>query len=233
MLLTLPIREVVRATPRARVVRIDLQGESFPYLPGQAVMVATHGHEKRRPYSLAAPPEEAARENCLELLIGTDAEGSAGPHLSLEPGTLVDVDGPLGRFTFPNNPDADRFLFIAGGTGIAPLRAMLHRALSGPSKSIGVVYSARTAADFAYDQELRGLAAAQRIELRQAITRDDSSDPWHGIRGRIGSQEIAPLLHDPKTVCFICGPPTLVHEIPKLLQAMGVAPERIRIEEWG
>ena len=62
MLLTLPIREVIAATPSARVVRIDLSGHDFDYAAGQAVLVATHGHEKRRPYSLATSPEDARRE---------------------------------------------------------------------------------------------------------------------------------------------------------------------------
>src|SRR6185436_12537845 len=103
---------------------IDLSGTLFPYLAGQAVLVGAHGAERRRPYSIAAAPEEARRDDCLELLVGVDAEGSPGGDLRLEPGVLVDVDGPLGRFTFPVHPAERRFLFIAGGTGIAPLRAM-------------------------------------------------------------------------------------------------------------
>ena len=41
----------------------------------------------------------------------------------------VSVDGPLGSFTFPDHPRERRFVFIAGGTGIAPLRSMLWHAL--------------------------------------------------------------------------------------------------------
>ena len=231
MLLTLPIREVLPATPRAGILRIDLGGERFPYLPGQAVLVATHGYERRRPYSLAASPDESRRDDCLELLIGLNAEGSPGPHLLLQPGTLLDVEGPLGRFTFPESPDAARFVFIAGGTGIAPLRAMLHQALRVPHQGIGVLYSARTLNDFAYEPELRELAAKGLIELRQTITREAGQE-WAGARGRIGPDVLRPLIHAAATLCFVCGPPALVHDVPKLLGELGVAPERIRIEEW-
>ena len=92
----------------------------------------------------------------LELLVGRRRDGEPGRTCTLDRGALVDVEGPLGRFTFPRRPDERRFLFIAGGTGIAPLRAMLRHALSVPHDGIGLLYSARTAGEFAYEDELRG-----------------------------------------------------------------------------
>src|SRR6185503_15613670 len=108
-----------------------------------------------------------------------------------------DVEGPVGRFTFPEQPVERRFLFIAGGTGIAPLRAMLHRALNVPHEQVGVFYSARTPGEFAYEDELRGMAGAGKIEFRQTVTREPASQDWAGSRGRIGRDELAPLVHDP------------------------------------
>ena len=232
MVLTLPIREVLPATPRARIVRIALQGGRVPYRPGQALLVATHGRPRRRPYSIAGSPEDAASDDMLELLVGVDEEGSPGAHLTLAPDALVDVEGPMGRFTFPDNPQEERFVFIAGGTGIAPLRAMLRHALRMPHRQIGLLYSARTPDDFAYERELRALAEAGRIELRQTVTRDVGANSWSGTRGRIGRAALAPLVHDPATLCFICGPPTLVEEMPRLLDELGIPQDRIRIEEW-
>src|SRR5262249_21000811 len=143
------------------------------------------GSERRRPYSLAAAPEEAARDNGLELLVGVDADGNVGGDLKLEPGTLVDIDGPYGRFTFPERPEESRFLFIAGGTGISPLRAMLHHALTVPHDAIGLLFSARTPTEFAYEQEFRSLADAGKIELELRVTREVAPDDWSGVRGRL------------------------------------------------
>jgi glycine betaine catabolism B len=229
--LTRPIRDVRPATPRARTVTIDLAGASFPYLAGQAVLVGAQGAERRRPYSIAAAPEESVRDDSLELLIGVDAEGSPGGNLRLEPGALVDIDGPAGRFTFPPDPWERRFLFIAGGTGIAPLRAMLHHALNVPHGEIGLLFSARTPAEFAYEQEFRSLAAANRIELELRVTREVAQD-WSGVRGRLGREDLAPLVHGRATLCFVCGPPALVEEIPQILVDLGVPRERIKTEEW-
>ena len=231
MRLTLPIREVIRATPRAAIVRLDLDGGRLDYAAGQAVLVGSHGGDVQRPYSISSAPEETAATGTIELLVGVGADGVAGPHLPLTPGALADVEGPLGTFTFPADPIERRFVFVAGGTGIAPLRAMLRHALAIPHGTVGLFYSARTPDDFAYEAELRALAARGDIELRQTITRGGDAD-WHGLRGRIDRAALAPFVHDPATLCFVCGPRALVEEVPKLLTELGIARERIRTEEW-
>jgi ferredoxin-NADP reductase len=223
---------VIPSTPRARIARLDLNDHRFEYAPGQAVSIASHGHEKRRPYSIASAPEDAQREGYLELLVGVDSEGKPGPHLTLDPGQLVDVEGPLGTFTFPADPEERRFIFIAGGTGIAPLRAMLRHALMVPHRNIGLFYSARTPDEFAFEGELRSLAGAGEIELRQTVTRATESE-WSGARGRLNREALEELVHDPATLCFVCGPQALVDEMPKILTDLGIPRARIKIEEWG
>jgi ferredoxin-NADP reductase len=231
VLLTLPIREIMPATPRARIVRFDLGGVAFPYRAGQAVMVG--GQDRRRPYSLASSPEESEEGGNLELLVGVDDAGEAGSHLNLRPGALADVEGPIGRFVFPESPPERRFLFIAGGTGIAPLRAMLRHALRVPHEAIGLLYSARTLGEFAYERELRALADTGQIELKQTVTRETAPGDWTGTHGRIGRADLTPLVHHRATLCFICGPGPLVEDMLATLGELGVARERIKIEEWG
>ena len=233
MLLTRPVLDISIATPRARILHVDLQGTPFPFMPGQAVWLGTHGQDQRKPYSIASSPEDVARDGRLELLVGVDASGEPGPHLTLAAGTLVDLDGPIGRFTFPDAPEESRFLFIAGGTGIAPLRSMLRHAITMPHEAIGLMYSARLPEEFAYAGELRSMADAGTLELRMTVTRDAGPADWTGTRGRITRADLEPLVHDGRTLCFVCGPPALVDEMPKLLQSLVVAPERVRIEEWG
>src|SRR5690242_14854618 len=98
MLLTASVRDVLPATPRARIVRLDLGGRRFPYDPGQAVLVGARGSNERWPYSIAAAPEDAARDGWIELLVGVDADGATGHRLPLHPGAAVDVEGPAGTF---------------------------------------------------------------------------------------------------------------------------------------
>jgi NAD(P)H-flavin reductase len=230
VVLNLRIREVLPATPRARIVRIELDRGEFDYEAGQAVLVAAAG-AARRPYSIAASPQDTRRNGYIELLVGVGANGAPGPHLTLEPGSEVEVEGPLGSFTFPSDPTERRFVFIAGGTGIAPLRAMLRQALTMRGHRIGLLYSARTPEEFAYEAEFRTLAEQGRIELRQTVTRAFEGD-WSGTRGRISRAELQALIHHPETLCFICGPPALVGEMSSQLSALGVARPLIRAEEW-
>jgi glycine betaine catabolism B len=232
MVMTLPIREVLPATPRARIIRLDLGGREFPYRPGQAVYVGMHGNPERTAYSLAGAPEDASRGGCLELLVGTDAAGSPRGPLNALAGARLDIEGPIGQFTFPVEPAERRFLFIAAGTGIAPLRAMLRHAMAVPHREICMVYSARTAVEFAYHDEFQALARDGRITLRQTVTRDADCAGWSGGRGRITRDDLEPLVHNPATLCFICGPLAFVQHSQQLLGELGVAAEQIVVEPW-
>ena len=233
MTLTLRISDVTPATPRARLVRIDLDGHPFTYEPGQAVLVGNHGSEAKRPYSIASAPGDAEHDRAIELLVGIRDSGEPGEHLTLRAGAEVDIEGPVGTFTFPTEISAANVVFVAGGTGIAPLRAMLRYALAlrRAPRRVGLLYSARTPEDFAFADEFRALAARGAIDFRQTITRETTLD-WAGGRGRIDREALEALVHSPETLCFICGPRPLVDDIPMLLMQVGIARENIRIEEW-
>ncbi|MGH9311904.1 MAG: FAD-binding oxidoreductase [Vicinamibacterales bacterium] len=231
--LTLRIVGVRTATPGTRVVRLALDGQPFEFRAGQAVLLGAAGLELRLPYSVASAPEEAVRTGVLEFLMKVDAAGDPGPHLrGLARGQRIEAVGPFGSFVFPAKPAERRFLFIAGGTGIAPLRSMLrHAILSRVAGEFAVSYSARTPSDFAYGAELRRLARAGRIRLELRATRE-APPRWRGERGRVGQPRLAPLVTDPATLCFICGPPSMLVEVPPILTALGVASSRIRMETW-
>ena len=230
---TLPLAGIAAATPRSRLITVDLQGAPFPFTAGQAVLVGDHGQPARRPYSIACSPERSAETGALELLVGLDERGRAGPHLALRgAGQAVDVEGPLGTFTFPPALTHRRLLFVAGGTGIAPLRAMLDHALrTHPAERVSLLYSARRADEFAFMPELESLARGGRLELHPTVTRDGGE--WAGGRGRIGRSHFESVLHDRlDTLCFICGPGALVAEAVATLGALGVPSGAIRTEEW-
>ena len=126
-----------------------------------------------------------------------------------------------------------RFLFIAGGTGIAPLRSMIrHAVLRARPGRIALLYSARTPADFAYLTGAAGHGAARqaasvadrhaRNVRRDGAARTDESSP----------PQLTPLVEDPATLCFVCGPAAMVSDVPLMLQALGNRSNRIRLEDW-
>lgn len=229
---TFPVREVVHATPRSRGISLDLGGASFPFAAGQAVMVGLNGSPLRKPYSIASAPWEVATTGVLQLLIQID-DSALDPHLErATPRTLVDVEGPFGTFGLPAGGPAEPLLFVAGGTGIAPLRSMLMERLArGTTPPIGVIYSARSPDEFAFRPELTALQQAGRITAHFTITRDEGA-AWPGRRGRIDRALIENALPTLEARCLVCGPPQLVNDAKSLLEILGVPRDRIVTEQY-
>lgn len=230
-MLTLPLAQVDAASVRQRLLTIDISGHAFEYLAGQAVRLAPHGGADQRPYSIACSPERAAEMRAIQLLIAL--ESGAEDLDWARRGALVDVDGPIGTFTFPASLDLPSVLFVAGGTGIAPVRAMLDHALRcHPSRNLSLLYSTRRSDEFAFVDELREHQRRGRLELHQTVTRDESTS-WGGRRGRIGRDHFEAVLHEPaSTLCFVCGPPSLVSDSAATLQELGVPVGSIKTEHW-
>jgi len=230
---TFRISSVRRATASTRIIRVDLAGSRFNYRPGQAATISIAGHSDKIPYSIASSPEEAAKQGPLEFLIKIEPSGRWGHKFDrLARGMQVALDGPFGTFTFPPRPHERRFLFVAGGTGIAPVRSMIkHIEIAGIPGRARLLYSDRTPADFPYLRELRGLVWQGRLDLSLTATREVGAK-WRGERGRIGGNRLAPLVDHPDTLCFVCGPTAMLNDVPLMLMGLGIAKNRILIEEW-
>jgi glycine betaine catabolism B len=230
--ITLPVREVVHATPRTRIISIDLGDADFAFAAGQAVMVGLHGSPLRKPYSIASAPWEVSRTGVMQLLLQVDDIGALDPHLELAaPGTPLDIEGPFGTFGLPDHV-VEPLLFVAGGTGIAPLRSMLMEHVARPGSSpVAVVYSARSADELAFRTELDALLHAGRVRSFFTVTRDTAS-AWDGRRGRINEELLRMALPSPQARCLICGPQQLVTDVRGSLLALGIAEEKILTEHY-
>jgi len=229
--LTLPVRSVVTTTPLTRLIRVDLGTRPFVFQAGQAALIGTHGQTERRPYSIASSPDDAVRHRRLEFLVKVDAMGTIGPHLAaVQPGSRIDFEGPTGAFTLGTAPAA-AYLFVAGGTGISPLRAMLrHLIATDGGVPLSVLYSARVPEEFAFRQELERLARRRLIQLQLTVT--GQTDAWDGVRGRIAMETLERALPSKDAVCYLCGPPAMVEDVPPLLRLLGVPSSQVRTEEW-
>lgn len=235
--LVLTVRAVIPATPTTRILRLDLRRSRFAFEAGQAALIGPAGQDLRIPYSIASAPIEALEHGWLDFLIKVEPSGRWGQQFeAVSPGAHIGIQGPVGSFLFPVDPPERHFLFIAGGTGIAPIRAMIQQALRrGQEGRMRLLYSAKTGDDFAYLPELGKMATLPRrdggLDLRLHVTRE-APDTWQGARGRIASSELGALIDDPATLCFVCGPETMVAEVPRLLTELGIERRRVRVEEW-
>ena len=244
--LVAPVSTVTSVTPSTRLIRLDLGGRPFAFEAGQAAHIGIAERRERVPYSIASAPVETAQTGMLEFLVKVEPSGRWGHQFDgIEPGMSLGIQGPFGSFLFPGNPTEDRFLFIAGGTGIAPIRAMIRQALStGQTGQMKLLYSAKTTDDFAYLPELGDMAIEHGLDLRLYVTREApeggtaatalkvGSSLSKAERGRVGLEQLSPLVDDPATLCFVCGPETMVADVAPMLQQLGIDRSRIRVEEW-
>ena len=219
------------ATPTTRIVRVALDGAPFPYRAGQSASIGVEPGDPGTPYSIASAPSESAATGYVEFLVKVDGSSRFGARVSLlEPGIRLMVSAARGRFTLPEAAAQHPLLFIAGGTGVAPLRSMIVESVNaGRRGGMALVYSARTPEEFAYVDELRALDDAGRIALTLTLTGD--AQDWRHARGRAGDHHLAELA-TARTMAFICGPPSMVTDIPQALIRLGIPREQIKTEDW-
>ncbi len=229
---TTRIASVHRETPRAALLRVDLTHHRLAFHAGQSVSLGLSDQPVRKRYSIACSPRQAEHTGLLELLVKTDERGRAAAHLAdVAKDAEVEVDGPFGRHLLPDALADRHLLFVGGGIGIAPLRSMMWTALDlAHVPAIGVVYSARTADEFAFAAELHRLQDEGRIQLRLAITREVPDD-WEGHRGRINQALLAAAVggHSPR--CFVCGPNSFVGDVRSMLRDCVIPNHRIWQDE--
>jgi ferredoxin-NADP reductase len=230
-MITVPVRQITRATPRIRILNLDLRAIEFSFTAGQAVMLGLSGSPLRKPYSIASAPWEVMKSGIMQVLVQVEDSGGLDPHLELaSPGTPIDVEGPFGSFQLPAHVEHP-LVFIAGGTGIAPLRSMMMEHLGKPTTQPAVlIYSARAVDEFAFRAELAALEAAGRLTAFFTVTREERE--WQGRRGRIAEALLREALPTSDATCLVCGPPQFNEDASRLLLKLGVAESRILTEKY-
>ena len=151
----------------------------------------------------------------------------------LEEGDVIGLRGPFGiGFQLELFRDQDAVL-IAGGLGMAPLRALLHALLEDHHRTgrIIVLYGSRQPEMLLFRDELVKLSLEQQIELRFSV---DFAEELSSLDGRVVckiglvNELLAGLTFTPrKTVAAVCGPPALYHCILEELALIGIPPAKI------
>jgi ferredoxin-NADP reductase len=174
-----------------------------------------------RPYSLASDPEHEDMEICLNLVPG----GRGSPYLlGLPRGATVRFTGPWGTFVLDRAPDVET-VFIADGTGIAPIRPMVRRALAtNPRHPIRLLCGVGSGTGLPYHAELDRLAREHaNVDFHQVPRtrlRDEVQRRWVD-----GDAE--------RRRCFyICGVGALVPELRDLLRRAGYERRAVQYEKW-
>ena len=234
------VTKIVRETPRAKTFTLELP-QWQQHRAGQHYdvrLTAEDGYQAQRSYSIASPPEQRGE---IELTVDLVPEGEISTYLheSLTMGDPLEVRGPIGGYFVWGQELAHLpLLMIAGGSGVVPFRAMLrHRAALGATNETTLLYSARSAEEAIYRNELEQSARlphAHGFDLRFTFTRQAPA-AWTGYQRRIDAAMLSDVLSrfDMHPQCFVCGPDAMVEQVANTLVDLGVAAELVRTERFG
>ena len=197
-----------------------------------------------RAYSLASRPEDAGKAvfNIRLAVPPPGSEHDIPPGIvsswlfSLSPGDQVEVSGPFGDFHV--QPTTREMVFVGGGVGMAPLRAMIHQELGkGTKRTLRYCYGARSAADLFYAEEFAALAAKHaNFSWTPVLSDPGPGDRWTGKTGFVHEALRAELpSHPAPEECeyYLCGPPMMISAVLATLDGLGVDQSSIHRDDFG
>jgi ferredoxin-NADP reductase len=233
------IGEVVETRPetqRARSLFLEVPGWEG-HKAGQHVdvrLTAEDGYQAQRSYSIASAPEDGR----LEIVVERLDDGEVSPYLTdeLRVGDRLELRGPIGGWFTWEARKGGPLLLVAGGSGIAPLMAMIrHRASSGSDASCRLLYSSRSREETIYADELDRLAAEDgALEVTHTLTRSQPPG-WTGYSRRIDREMLEEIAPSPegRPLVFVCGPTPLVETAATALVEIGHDPAQVKTERFG
>jgi len=230
------VREIVVETSRVKSLLLDVTSWQ-EHLPGQHVdirLTAEDGYQAQRSYSIASPPED----DFLTLTVEQVVNGEVSPYLvrDLHAGDKFELRGPIGGYFVWAAAMGGPLFLIAGGSGIAPLMAMLrHRDRRNSHAPALLLYSSRSLEDIIYREELDAMARRDPdLRVVNTLTRKQPGG-WKGYRRRIDKALLAETCFPPERSpkIFVCGPTPFVENVSRLLVEFGHDPLTIKTERFG
>jgi len=199
-----------------------------------------------RAYSIANRPEDGSGKIVLLIRLALPP-----PHIADAPpgivsswlfgqgtGDSVKVSGPFGEF---GARDGTReMVFIGGGVGMAPLRAIIFDQLerARTARKISFWYGARSLTDLFYREEFKELQQRHpNFSWTPALSDAAPGDDWQGATGFIHDVVLNSYLksHPRPEACdyYLCGPPLMIKSILAMLDDLGVSPDDIHNDDFG
>ena len=214
---------ITRIREQGRNTRsFDLRAnEMIDFTPGQVAILRVPGEDPAY-FAFASAPEDAE----LQVLVKQKA-GASSVLYDMNVGDEVEMLGIAGPGFRLDEIKGRDLVFVAMGTGVAPLRSVLRHVLNRKHEfgQLVVLYGERTPDDFCYREET-GEWKDAGVELRQVISRPDGHD-WSGPTGYVQSllDNVLPTLSSP--VALICGSREMIDQTRDRLGMMGFKPEEI------
>jgi Na+-transporting NADH:ubiquinone oxidoreductase subunit F len=200
-----------------------------------------------RAYSIANRPDETAAGQIvlnIRLALPPPSKSGVPPGLasswlfSVNSGDQIAVSGPFGNFRVQDT--RREMVFIGGGVGMAPLRAMIHEQLNKvkTSRKISYWYGARSKTELFYDEEFDALAKAHaNFDWTVVLSDPAPTDDWSGATGFVHAVVWDAYLRDHPAPedCeyYLCGPPLMIRAVLTMLEDAGVPRDNIFSDDFG
>jgi CDP-4-dehydro-6-deoxyglucose reductase, E3 len=173
-----------------------------------------------RPYSIASPPNESDR---ITLVFNRVEGGRGSTYLfNLREGDAVAFEGPQGSFYLRER--MRNVLFVATGTGIAPIRSMLLDLVdNGYAGTATLYWGLRSQRDVYYQQEFEALAARYpNVSFAIALSRPEAG--WQGYAGRVTGLVDARVTSVKNLDVFLCGNHAMIRDVTEIIRTKGLCP---------
>jgi ring-1,2-phenylacetyl-CoA epoxidase subunit PaaE len=240
----LRVTDVRRETTDTVSVALEVPDElrdAYVFSPGQHLtfrMAGPQGDEVRRSYSICSGLDDGELRVAVKSLPG----GVFGVYANeqLEPGELLDVMTPVGRFTTSLDPaNAKSYLGVAAGSGITPVISLIRSALlREPRSQFTLVYGNRGPSTVIFRDALEDLKDRylDRLQIIHVFSREQQQAPM--LNGRIDADKLRLLAKSLLDVpsydeVFICGPEEMTLTARDTLVDLGADAAHVHLELFG
>jgi CDP-4-dehydro-6-deoxyglucose reductase len=226
----MPVRLISaeRKAPDVMLLKLQLpQTETFEYLAGQYIdFLLKDGHKRSYSIANATPLVHLTDANnnvlkCIELHIRHMPGGLFTDHVfqSLKDKEIFRIEGPLGGFFL--RPSNKRMIFLASGTGFAPIKALIEHVMTSTDESlqqrpIDLYWGARSLADlYLHDWAMKASKDWPALNYIPVLSEPTTQDAWSG---RTGFVHLAVLQDHPdlsQHQVYACGAPVMVDAAKK------------------
>jgi ferredoxin-NADP reductase len=228
------VEKVDEMVPGVRQLIFKLPaGQKFKFNAGQFVMGEfpdkfNPGKTVKRAYSISSSPFE---DEFIELAVTRVEGGNASDFInsSMKVGDTFTWKGPFGKFNLPDAPHG-RYIFIATGTGITPLRSMFRQLLhDGYQDEIFFFHGCRHDNTHPYFDEMKALEKKHpNFKFHAILSRPEK---WTGPKGYV-QDLVKQVLKEPVGHIYLCGVGKMIEDNKNNLLSIGFTNEQIHSEKW-
>ncbi len=220
-----------------RLIELDIiEPEEMEFKPGQYIQFEVPPYGKTpepvyRAYSIASPDTETHH---LELIIRLAPGGICTTYIFelLEEGESININGPYGEF-YLRESDRD-IIFVAGGTGIAPIRSILYKMEREQiERPATLFYGANEMRDFYLQDQLKGFEdKIPNFTYVPVLAQPKEEDDWDGETGLV-TEPLDERIEDASTQGFyLCGSPGMIDAVINTLKPKGLTEDRMFYDKF-